>query len=58
MAATDLTVKNGEYFGPCGIAEMTGYPTRAEIVGKATEEKFTDESWKWSEEWTGFKYNL
>jgi len=56
FAATDTSVKNGSFYGPCGIANLNGFPAENDTMGKANEKDFREKVWGWSEDWAGIKY--
>ncbi len=55
-AAVDPDVKGGEYYGPSGFMEQTGYPVRVQSNAASHNEADTNQLWKVSEELTGIKY--
>lgn len=57
-AATAPDVHGGEYFGPDGLQEMRGYPTKAESNAQSHEEAAARQLWMVSEELTQVKYPL
>jgi NAD(P)-dependent dehydrogenase (short-subunit alcohol dehydrogenase family) len=59
MAATDPKLKGGDFIGPCGVREITGWPTHNPTLNLANDvEGFGVTAWKWCEDWTGFKYQF
>jgi NAD(P)-dependent dehydrogenase (short-subunit alcohol dehydrogenase family) len=56
MAATDATVKGGDYYGPQGFNEMRGKPGKAKIARRAKNPEIATRLWAVSEELTGFIY--
>lgn len=52
-AATDPTVRGGEYFGPDGLLEMSGYPVRVQPINRAKDETFASRFWDLSAKLTG-----
>ncbi len=57
-AATAPDVKGGEYFGPDGLMEMRGYPTRVKMQPEAHDPEATSKLWELSEQMTGITYDL
>jgi protochlorophyllide reductase len=55
-AATAPDVQGGAYYGPDGIGEMRGYPTRAQPVGRARDTDTAARLWSLSERLTGVRY--
>ena len=55
-AATDLTVRGGQYFGPSGPAEQRGYPKVVASSGQSHDERLQLKLWKVSEELAGVAY--
>jgi NAD(P)-dependent dehydrogenase (short-subunit alcohol dehydrogenase family) len=55
-AATAQDVAGGDYYGPGGMAEMRGYPTRANSTPKAKDEATAARLWTISEKLTGVRY--
>ncbi|MBF4515646.1 SDR family NAD(P)-dependent oxidoreductase [Flavobacterium sp. ANB] len=57
FAATESTVKSGEFYGPDGEKEYTGYPTLSKHTSKAMEdEELSVKLWAFSEEITGLQF--
>ena len=54
-AATDLSVKGGEYYGPTKMNEFRGYPEKVTLAKAATDATARKRLWKYSEELTGQK---
>jgi NAD(P)-dependent dehydrogenase (short-subunit alcohol dehydrogenase family) len=57
-AATDPTVRGGQYYGPGGFAEQRGYPIRVESSAKSHDEELQQRLWRVSEELTGVTYPI
>ena len=55
-AATAADVEGGEYYGPDGIGEFRGYPTKAEAIPTAHDPETGTRLWTVSEELTGVSY--
>lgn len=55
-AATDPTVKGGQYWGPDGFREMRGYPALATSSKQARDIAVQERLWKVSEELTGVTF--
>lgn len=55
-AATDPSVSGGDYFGPDGFLEMTGYPVRVQPAQRALDEDFARRLWQRSAELTGVHF--
>jgi NAD(P)-dependent dehydrogenase (short-subunit alcohol dehydrogenase family) len=55
-AATDPTVKNGDYLGPGGFLEISGSPAPARIPPKAFDCNLCNRLWTLSESLTGVNY--
>ncbi|MDI6100299.1 oxidoreductase [Actinoplanes sp. NEAU-A12] len=55
-AATHPEVTTGEAYGPDGIAERRGYPTRVEVSGRGRDEDDARRLWAISEDLTGVRY--
>jgi NAD(P)-dependent dehydrogenase (short-subunit alcohol dehydrogenase family) len=56
LAATDPDVQPNEYFGPVGLMEMRGYPTRVDTSQAAKDPVLAQRLWDTSEELTGIQY--
>ncbi|MCK5456096.1 MAG: hypothetical protein KAI45_03150 [Melioribacteraceae bacterium] len=56
-AATDLSVQNGDYFGPDGFREMRGFPIQVQPNKLAKNEAIAKKLWDVSEELTNVKLN-
>ena len=56
-AATALDVKGGEYFGPNGIGENRGYPTRVDSTSASKDAATAARLWSASEDLTGVRYD-
>jgi len=57
-AATDTSVKGGEYFGPTKMNEMRGYPELVKSSDKSYNKELAGKLWKVSEELTKITYNF
>lgn len=57
-AATDPTVKSGDYYGPSGFMNMKGYPELESPNEKVKDSKLTKKFWKLSEELTNTTFPL
>jgi NAD(P)-dependent dehydrogenase (short-subunit alcohol dehydrogenase family) len=57
-AATDPNASGGDYFGPDGLSQMRGYPTRVPMVKQAMDDSVAARLWQVSEELTGVRYDL
>ncbi len=57
-AATAPEVRSGEFYGPDGIGEMRGHPTRVQPVTSATDPLTADRLWRVSEELSGVRFDL
>jgi NAD(P)-dependent dehydrogenase (short-subunit alcohol dehydrogenase family) len=55
-AATDPKVRGGDYFGPRGVAEQRGLPTKARMSANARDDKAARLLWEASEELTGVRF--
>ncbi len=55
-AATEDTVSGGEYYGPGGLFESRGYPTRVQASAAAHDAAAAARLWQISEELTGVTY--
>jgi hypothetical protein len=55
-AATDLSAVGGGYYGPDGLFEFTGDPTRVESSARSHDAAAQRELWKASEHLTGVSY--
>lgn len=55
-AATDPAAQGGEYYGPGGFREYTGYPVRVESTAAAREPAAQHRLWDISEQLTGVRY--
>jgi NAD(P)-dependent dehydrogenase (short-subunit alcohol dehydrogenase family) len=56
MAATDRTIKGGEYIGPSGTFQSFGYPSILKSSDQSLDKEKWEKLWKVSEEMTGVKY--
>jgi len=57
-AGTDPRVKGGEYFGPDGVFEITGYPIPRQTNKTANNSEDAKRLWDFSEKQTGITYTL
>lgn len=57
-AAVDPSAGGGEYYGPDGFNEQTGYPVRVGSSQRSKDEETARRLWQVSEELTGVKYEL
>ena len=55
-AATDPAARGGEYYGPGGFAQMTGYPVRVSSNGRSHDEQAQRRLWAESERLTGVTF--
>ena len=55
-AATDPQAEGGDYFGPSGIGEVRGRPTRVEATAAARREADAARLWEASESLTGVSF--
>jgi hypothetical protein len=55
-AATDPTVKGGQYYGPDGIGEVAGHPKVVSSSQQSHDESIQDRLWNVSQELTGVTY--
>ncbi|WP_185294349.1 SDR family NAD(P)-dependent oxidoreductase [Mycolicibacterium litorale] len=57
-AATDPTVRGGQYYGPSGLGEIRGYPELVESSAQSHDEALARRLWTVSEELTGVTFPL
>ena len=57
-AATAEGVKGGEYFGPSGLFELSGYPKKVESNNFSQNVDDAATLWELSEEMTGVHYDF
>ncbi len=57
-AATDQAVAGGEYYGPAGRHEHTGYPVLVSSSGASRDVAARRRLWRASEVLTGVSYDL
>jgi NAD(P)-dependent dehydrogenase (short-subunit alcohol dehydrogenase family) len=57
-AATDPAVRGGEYYGPGGWAEFTGYPVRVRSSARSHDTAAQRRLWELSGHLTGVSYDL
>jgi NAD(P)-dependent dehydrogenase (short-subunit alcohol dehydrogenase family) len=57
-AATAPDVQGGEYYGPDGVREARGHPTKVEVIAEARDPEVGRRLWELSEELTGVSYKL
>jgi len=55
-AATAHDVAGGDYYGPGGMAELRGYPTKVDYTARAKDEAAAARLWMISEKLTGVSY--
>ncbi|MEM7334500.1 MAG: oxidoreductase [Chloroflexota bacterium] len=55
-AAVDPNVKGGDYYGPNGFMEQTGYPVLVQSNDASHNQADTNQLWQVSESLTGIKY--
>ncbi len=55
-AATDPAVVGGTYYGPAGLAQLTGYPVRVRSSGRSHNATAARQLWAESERLTGVSY--
>jgi hypothetical protein len=55
-AAADPAVRGGEYYGPPGRAQFTGYPTLVESSARSYDTEIQRRLWQESERLTGVTY--
>ncbi|MDP9167076.1 MAG: SDR family NAD(P)-dependent oxidoreductase [Actinomycetota bacterium] len=57
-AATDPTVRGGEYYGPDGFQELRGHPILVQSNGKSHDQDVQGRLWAVSEELTGVTFSV
>lgn len=57
-AAAGPDVRGGEYYGPSGWQEWTGYPEHAEPIARSHDRDVQRRLWEMSEQLTGVTYQL
>lgn len=57
-AATDLTVKSGEFYGPLKLKEMRGYPELTQAPQPALIAREREDLWRFSEQMTQTFYDF
>jgi NAD(P)-dependent dehydrogenase (short-subunit alcohol dehydrogenase family) len=57
-AAVDPSARGGEYYGPDGVFEFTGYPKRVESSARSHDVDARRRLWEVSEELTGVSYPI
>src|SRR5262245_63101612 len=57
-AAVDPSARGGEYYGPDGVFEFTGYPKRVESSDRSHDVDTRRQLWDVSEELTGVSYPI
>jgi len=57
-AAVDPEARGGEYYGPGGFAQQSGYPIRVDSSLRSKDTAVARRLWEVSEELTGVKYDL
>lgn len=55
-AATDPDASGGDYFGPGGLFEIRGYPTKVSAAARAHDVEAQERLWTVSEQLTGVRY--
>src|SRR5215468_7522172 len=55
-AATDPAARGGEYYGPSGLAQLTGYPVRVSSASRSHDEGAQRRLWAKSERLTGVTF--
>jgi len=55
-AATDPTVRGGQYYGPGGFAEQRGHPKCVQSSAQSHDEELQRRLWTVSEELTGVTF--
>ena len=55
-AATDPTVRGGEYYGPDGFRELRGHPILVQSNGKSHDQDVQGRLWAVSEKLTGVTF--
>ena len=58
LAATGPGVRGGEYYGPGGWNEWTGYPVRVQSIPRSHDADAARRLWEVSEQLTGVTYHL
>lgn len=58
FAATAPEAVGGAYYGPNGLAELNGFPTRARLPRAATDEAASARLWTLSEDLTGVRFEV
>jgi len=56
-AATSPDARGGAYYGPDGLGEVRGYPTRVKAARRAYDERTARRLWQVSEDLTGVRYD-
>ena len=57
-AASDPTVKGGQYFGPSGLLQLAGYPVQVKSSELSYNAEKAKELWKYSEQLTNIRYRI
>jgi hypothetical protein len=57
-AALDPDAQGGDYFGPGGFLQLTGFPIRVESNGPSRNQRLQKRLWQVSEESTGVTFPL
>jgi NAD(P)-dependent dehydrogenase (short-subunit alcohol dehydrogenase family) len=57
-AGTAPDVEGGEYYGPDGLQELRGRPTRVKVIAEGRDPEVGRRLWELSEELTGVRYEL
>ena len=58
FAATDPSVKGGDYFGPDGFQELRGHPKLTKMASQAHNQADIDKLWEVSEELAGLQFKI
>jgi hypothetical protein len=57
-AAVDPLASGGDYYGPAGLGEFTGHPTRVQSSARSHDVDLQRRLWTESERLTGVNYRL
>ena len=57
-AATEPRVAGGEYYGPGGFGQFTGFPRVVSSTSRSRDRAAQRRLWSVSEELTGFTYSI
>lgn len=58
MAATDPTAEQGDYYGPLGMGEMRGKPSKAKTASNARDDEVASDLWGLSEQMIGQSFTV